>query len=384
MPDPVPSRCPSCHRPVFLTSTTGRAQICPKCQVPLPDLMPEPAIARGDPPPSLGDTAELPAVKRPDPPVSVGDTALWKSVPAAPPAPGPCDNVGRFQQRAALPGGWFQAHDPELDREVAVRVVGVEGDPATGPFLRGARAAARLRHPNLLPVYEAGRHGDTTYAVTALPPGPTLAEALTAEKRLAPPRAARLAAALADALAYAHARRVLLGDLPADGVHLPDDGPLVCDFSRAGDFDTPGPTDRLPEGTPGPAGDQYRLGGLLYQMLTGRPPFDGTPEMLAKAHQSYTPTPVREHAPEVPADLEAICLKCLCKEPHQRYATARALADDLRRFLAGSPVAARPLAFPERAVYWARREPRSAVLAALAALALVAAAVAGTVAALRQ
>jgi WD40 repeat protein len=209
------------------------------------------------------------------------------------------------------------------------------------------------------------------------------------------PQPAREAAALAETLAravhYAHGRGVVHRDLKPANVLLDAAGTAkIADFGLAkrleagtgqtqtGDvLGTPGymaPEQAAGRGKAvGPAADVYALGAVLYELLTGRPPFQGaTPYDVLLQVVSAEPIPPRRLLPKTPADLETICLKCLQKEPHRRYATAEALADDLRRFLDGNPVAARPAVRVERLGRWCRRHPALAATGGLAAGALAA------------
>ncbi len=328
---------------------------------------------------------------------------------------------GRFEVRRELGRGSFGvvflAYDPRLRRQVALKVprpeVLVTADMRRR-FEREARAAAGLDHPNLVPVFDAGEEGSISYIASAYCPGPTLAAWLKAQ---AGPVAARLAARivlkLARGMAHAHSRGVLHRDLKPGNVImepikggaagcLEDDGldanPRVTDFglarlSAAGQEATSATQSGAILGTPsymapeqaesggptvGPAADVYGLGATLYALLVGRPPFQGDSVLdtllLLRTQEPVAPSRLR---PRLPRDLETICLKCLCKEPHRRYATADALADDLDRFLAGHPVRARRLGPVGRLALWCRRQPALAATIASALLVIGAVASAG-------
>jgi hypothetical protein len=270
----------------------------------------------------------------------------------------------------------YQAWQESLDRPVALKVV-LAGEYA-GPeerrrFRAEAEAAARLHHPNIVQIYEAGEHLRRPFLCMEQVDGTSLAERGGADA-LPPRAAAGLVEALARAVQHAHERGIVHRDLKPANVLLAANGtPKITDFGLAKRLDrgegqtqsgailgTPGYM--APEQAAGrskaigPAADVYALGAILYELLTGRPPFRGD-NPLETLHRvlSEEPCPPRRHRPGIPADLEAICLQCLRKDPARRYGSAGELADDLGRFLGGKPVRARPPAAMERLGRWARR-----------------------------
>jgi serine/threonine protein kinase/WD40 repeat protein len=270
-------------------------------------------------------------------------------------------------------------------------------------FLAEADATARLQHPNIVSVYEVGECGGLPYFSLEYVAGGTLAEHLDGAP-LPPPTAAALVETLARAVQYAHEMGVVHRDLkPAnvllrksgDGRQGTDDGvtsgrplssalcPLISDFGLAKQADlaltatgdvlgTPqymAPEQADGTKTVGPAADIYALGAILYECLTGRPPFRGASTLdTLELVRSSDPVAPRALQPGVPRDLETICLKCLEKEAACRYATAGNLANDLRRFLTGEPIDARPSGPWERGRKWVRRRPAAATSVALAAV----------------
>jgi WD40 repeat protein len=305
--------------------------------------------------------------------------------------------LGRFELLAVMGRGAFgtvyKARDPDLDRLVAVKVPHPGEAPAIAArFLREARSAAQLRHPGIVPIHEVGEDGGTPYLVSELVAGTTLADDLPARRR-GPAEAARLVAALADALHYAHTRGVIHRDVKPTNIMLDAAGePHLLDFGLArrdageATMTTEGqvlgtPAYMSPEQARGEGhrvdgrADIYSLGVLLYQLLTGEPPFRGSTRMLLRQVLEEEPRPPRRLNDRVPRDLETVCLKCLEKEPARRYASAQDLADDLRRFVAGRPVVARPVGRLAKLARWGRRNPALAAALAAAFLGLAAVAV---------
>jgi tRNA A-37 threonylcarbamoyl transferase component Bud32 len=336
--------------------------------------------------------------------------------------------IGRFEVYEVLGRGAFgvvsRAYDPLLDREVALKVPlfsSKEGKRAQR-FLNEAKAAARLRHPNIVAVYEGGEADGRLYLAAEYIKGQTLAEVIkgsqptaerSAERTTEHPgcsaaagvllpieQSVRWVRELAGALAYAHAQGVVHRDIKPHNIMIDAEGrPQIMDFGLAKrvDQDAKMTSEGALLGTPaymppeqargdienvGPYSDQYSLGAVLYELLTGQRPFDGPPAVvIAKAASEEPPAPRTINA-EIPEDLEAICLKGMEKDPARRYANCIALAADLANWEQGEATAARPLTSVERAKRWARRSPAIAGLVATVAVLLVLAAGGSAVAAL--
>jgi WD40 repeat protein len=243
-----------------------------------------------------------------------------------------------------------------------------------------AEAAANLRHPNIVAIYETGECEGQHYFSMDYVAGRNLAE-IVYDGPLASQRAARYVKIIAEAVHYAHQHGVLHRDLKPSNVLIDaDDQPRLTDFGLAkrlhGDFGVTvtgqvlgSPSFMPPEQTSGkssqvgPPGDVYGLGAILYHLITGQPPFraETIPEILYQLHQREPVAP-RLLNSSVPRDLETICLKCLEKAPEKRYATAQELAEELGRFERGEPILARPTGRPEKVWRWCRREPALATL----------------------
>jgi serine/threonine protein kinase len=351
---------------------------CPRCRTKLPRSL---STTRGrdggactvaPPLPPLDFEDELEFAHR-------GVTTAEEPALAGAPDLGSSSRLGRLQLRDKLGSGSFatiyHAFDPLLERDVSLKVFHTparewECSRDIDHFATEAKALARLRHPRIVPIYDAGREGEYHYIAMEFIEGRTLAEALL-DGPTDVRQAATIIADLAEALAYAHGNGVVHRDikpsnivLDARGVaHLIDFGlahrrGMADDPTRAGAIQGT-PAYLAPEqakgndAVPHPSNDQYSLGVVLYELLCGQTPFSGPPLLVLVSTLQAEPPRPRTLNPDVPPGLEAICLKTLAKSPEDRYPSCQSLADDVRRWLRGEPTLVNP---PEpRARGWSLR-----------------------------
>jgi eukaryotic-like serine/threonine-protein kinase len=306
-------------------------------------------------------------------------------------------HVGRYRLARRIGGGSFgtvyEAIDTELGRRVAVKLPRRSGGARSeeqARFVREAQNLARLSHPAIVPVLDAGSSDGMSYIVCSLVDGPTLADRLC-DGPLRSRVAAQIAAALADALDHAHRQGIVHRDVKPTNILFDKCGsPWLTDFGLASRCDADAtltvegqllgtPAYMAPEQAAGAShrvdgrSDVYSLGAVLYECLTGQLPFVGSPSAVLDQIRNCEPLPPTRICPRIERDLEMICLKAMEKRPADRYASAAEFGDDARRFLSGEPVRARPPGPVRRLAKWARRRPATAGLAgvALGAITLV-------------
>lgn len=345
----------------------------------------------------------------------------WVSAPDADLPRGwelPSQRLGRFEIKSLLGQGGFgivyEAVDTELGRSVALKVPRMESllrESDRNRFLREAQAMCRVNHPNLVTILEAGNEGPIYYIASQFCGGGTLADYFAQHVRCSQTRAAELLRALAGAVQHAHSRGILHRDIkptnvlfdraePQAGSSLESDVTSAefpeASQARLADFGLAKILDADPRqtqtgallGTPsymspeqaesrtdeiGAAADVYALGAILYELLSGRPPFQrDTLVATLDAVRDEEPIAPTKLDPTIAPDLEAVCLKCLQKKPADRYPTAQALAEDLERWLSGHSVTARRPTGWERLSRWCRRNPAWTLLAATILVALLA------------
>ncbi len=412
----IPVVCPGCHAHYNLGEPlAGTSVRCPACsqamQVPPPltfHTLPTPALpslvpgGSGEP-----DGLSLQSTLQ-DPATNALDSSRTGHHSAAAPGVIPGYEILGELGRGGM-GVVYKARQVNLNRLVALKMILVgphAAAPSLARFRAEAEAVARLRHPGIVQIHEIGEANGLPYFSLELVDGGSLDRQL-AGTPLPPEQAAHLAELLARAVAHAHQQGIVHRDLkPANVLLARSDRPealalgseaadsvrcepKITDFGLAKQLDSAEAHTQSGAilGTPeymapeqaggsskdmGPATDVYALGAVLYECLTGRPPFKSASRLETLMQLVVAePVPPSRLQPGVPRDLETICLKCLEKEPRKRYASATALAEDLRRFRAGEPITARPVGGVERAVKWVKRRPAVAALLGVMALALL-------------
>jgi eukaryotic-like serine/threonine-protein kinase len=299
----------------------------------------------------------------------------------------------------------FKAQQLQADRTVALKVMldaERAGQEELARFQIEVQAAAKLQHPHIVQVYEVGTAGKMPYFTQEFLAGGTLSERIK-NQLLSHRETAECMLQLSQAIGYAHSKGVVHRDLKPSNILLADDGALkVADFGLARRMEDQSQLTRDGAilGTPsymapeqasgsihkiGPSCDIYALGAILYELLTGRPPFKGATVWevvnLVRSAEPASPTSLR---PDTPKDLETICLKCLEKEPEKRYTRAADLAEDLRRHLNHEPILARPIGIGERLVRLCKRYPRETALVGVLTGVLLVAAIGTTWAAVQM
>src|SRR6266446_2339012 len=288
------------------------------------------------------------------------------------------EEIGRGGQ-----GVVYRARQKSLNRTVALKVIGL-GQWSTTPHLRRfrheAEAAARLEHPQIVPIYEIGERDGSCYFSMKFVEGGQLDQIVRREP-MSTRRAAELLVKIARTVQFAHEHGILHRDIKPGNILLDRNGePHLTDFGLArlieqestvtNSFDVLGtPSYMAPEQAAGdvkklsPAADVYSLGAVFYQMLTGQPPFaGGTTYETIRLVMETEPRSPRLWNPKIGRDLSTICLKCLEKDPQRRYSSALALAEDLERWQKHEPIRARRTGLFRRAGKWIRRNPTTAAL----------------------
>ena len=366
----------------------------------IPTFADEPGPRRVELPPTIADSGA-------ESPIDDTDSRTFQLPPPVPPDSSSDPEAGEMPPQLRDVAGYkllkvlgvggmgvvYKARQRGLKRVVALKMIrspGHHGPAELARFRSEAMAVADLQHPNIVQIYEVGEDQGHPFFSLEYVSGGSLANVISGTPR-PPQEAARLLQSLAHAMDFAHQRGIIHRDLKPANVLLTQEGePKVSDFGLvkrleddAGQTQSGSilgtPSYMAPEQAEGrnkeigPRSDLYALGGILYEMMTGRPPFRAA-SVLDTLQQVRTqePIPPSQFQPKVPRDLETICLKCLQKDPAKRYATAADLGEDLRRFLANESILARPVSRAESLWRWCLRNPRVAALSGVVAVLMVA------------
>lgn len=344
----------------------------------------------------FGDGATSEIKPKPQPWGSSVISPIFFDSPNASSRPGSTGNFGEYEIRRELGRGGmgivYEALHVRLDRPVALKMVRsglLAGPQELRRFQNEAQSVARLDHPNIVQIFEVGEHNGQSFLSMRLVTGGSLLSELD-KFRDNPRRAVELMVQIVDAISHAHMRGVLHRDLKPANILLDEAGhPHITDFGLAKQVESDieitqsgaivgTPSYMAPEQASGnraaitTATDVYGLGAVFYALLTAKAPFtrDSVVETL-DAVRHVEPDRPSKITSAIPRDLETICLKCLEKDPARRYASARALADDLNAWLESRPIAARRVRAAERTWLWCKRKPALAALVATAGLALI-------------
>ncbi len=341
-------------------------------------------------------------------PASLADTITF--VPAANAAHHPPRLFGDYELLGEIARGGmgvvYKARQAKLNRFVALKMIRsgeLADDEQVQRFYAEAESAAKLDHPGIVPVYEVGQANGQHFFSMALVVGTSLNEQVKNDGPLPPKEAARLLKLVVEAVEYAHGKGIIHRDIKPQNILLDEAGqPRLTDFGLAkqvlgqSELTATGQVMGTPSYMPpeqasgkldeiGTASDVYSLGATLYFVLTGRPPFQ-TASMAETIRQvlDVQPVPLRRLNPEIPRDLETICLKCLRKESVKRYGTAAELAADLGNWLENRPIVARPVGRAEKAWLWCKRRPTLVLMSLLLVVLSVVGTVAGTLISLER
>lgn len=331
-----------------------------------------------------------------------GQDSTWRALLEGRPEHTRLPDIPGYEIKSVIGAGGmgvvYRARHLKLDRWVAIKMV-LLGAYASREqmecLLREAQDVAALRHPNIVQVYDVAEHDGIPYFAMELLDGGDLARTLQGQPRAAR-EAADLIRVLAGAVHAAHLGGIVHRDLKPGNILLGSDAnPKIGDFSLASRFEHEStimtharqagtPSYMAPEQAAGdpaaiqPAVDIYSLGAILYELITGRPPFKAESSTETRRQViADEPVPPSRLNSRVPRDLETICLKCLLKDPSRRYTTAADLAADLERFTSGQPILARPVGTGERMLKWCRRRPSTTLAIAVSAVAIAGAVAAG-------